>query len=67
MIAAVAALNVSLNSQKDVLSDISLENVEALAEEEGGSAHYWCCGNTNICVDGSGEYVIYGKLSSNPC
>ncbi len=33
MIAAVAALNVSLNSQKEKLSDLAMENVEALASE----------------------------------
>ncbi len=37
MIAAVAALNVSLNSQKETLSDLAMENVEALASESGGS------------------------------
>ncbi len=37
MIAAVAALNVSLNSQKETLSDLAMENVEALADESGGS------------------------------
>ncbi len=34
MIAAVAALNVSLNSQKETLSDLAMENVEALASEQ---------------------------------
>jgi hypothetical protein len=33
VIAAVAAWNVNLNSQSNDLSDISLANVEALAEE----------------------------------
>ncbi len=33
MIAAVAAFNVSLNSQKETLSDLAMENVEALAFE----------------------------------
>ncbi len=34
MIAAVAAFNVSLNSQKEKLSDLAMENVEALASED---------------------------------
>ncbi len=33
MIAAVAAFNVSLNSQEETLSDLAMENVEALAIE----------------------------------
>ncbi len=33
MIAAVAAFNVSLNSQEETLSDLAMENVEALADE----------------------------------
>ncbi len=65
MIAAVAALNVSLNSQKDVLSDISLENVEAIAEEKG-PAEFWCCGNCCTCAKGSG-ITIHGHLNTSPC
>jgi hypothetical protein len=38
-IAAVAAWNVSLNSQSNDLSDISLANVEALAEENKGCSY----------------------------
>ncbi|GAB6011593.1 NVEALA domain-containing protein [Viscerimonas tarda] len=33
-IAAVTVLNVNLSSQKELLSDISLANVEALAQDE---------------------------------
>ncbi len=39
MIAAVAAFNVSLNSQEEKLSDLAMENVEALADESGGSGY----------------------------
>jgi hypothetical protein len=37
VIAAVAAWNMGLNSQKSDLSDISLANVEALAQESSSS------------------------------
>ncbi len=48
MIAAVAALNVSLNSQKETLSDLAMENVEALADESGGNKYYqYHCGNNS--------------------
>ncbi len=43
MIAAVAALNVSLNSQKETLSDLAMENVEALASEKGISCYNYGC------------------------
>ncbi len=48
MIAAVAAWNVNLNSQKETLSDLSMENVEALASESAlgdckYNPWYYCC------------------------
>jgi hypothetical protein len=44
-IAAIAAINVNLNSQNEnLLSDLALANVEALASGEGGNA---CPGNCN--------------------
>ncbi len=62
MIAAVAAWNVNLNSQKDVLSDLSMENVEALADESGGGkpdcstscSGEWCGG---VYIDGTYFYL----------
>ena len=44
IIAAVAAFNVNLNSNGDGLSDISLANVEALADFElnGGTCLNYC-------------------------
>jgi hypothetical protein len=45
VIAALAAVNVNMNSQSEnLLSDIALANVEALADGEGGNA---CPGNCN--------------------
>jgi len=42
-IAAMAAFNVNMNTQNDNLSDLSLANVEALAQSEGGSSSSNCC------------------------
>ncbi len=67
MIAAVAALNVSLNSQKETLSDLAMENVEALADESSGGSNTgpgkvydcagWGTGNKKVCL----------SENSNPC
>jgi hypothetical protein len=48
-IAAVAAWNVSMNSQNSALSDIQLANVEALADGEG-TPHYDCPNGNTECV-----------------
>ncbi len=48
MIAAVAAFNVSLNSQEEKLSDLAMENVEALASESSD------CPNGCLAQRGSG-------------
>jgi hypothetical protein len=54
VIAALAVVNVNLNSQNDnLLSDIALANVEALAQEVGNSSYcgtlcfYW---PTTYCI-----------------
>ncbi|MDR2410162.1 MAG: NVEALA domain-containing protein [Bacteroidales bacterium] len=57
VIAALAVVNVNMNSQSEnLLSDIALANVEALAQENGdynkGFVH--CEGSDVICV-GSGS------------
>jgi hypothetical protein len=39
VIAVIAALNVNLGKQKDMLSSVALDNIEALAEE---STSYHC-------------------------
>ncbi len=43
MIAAVAAFNVNLNSQEETLSDLAMENVEALAGESGLASKCGLC------------------------
>ncbi len=61
-IAAMAAFNVNVNTQENGLSDISLDNVEALADEINPinciyycySASYYACGLS----DGSGTGLM---------
>jgi hypothetical protein len=63
-IVAIAVLNVNLNPKVNGLSDVSLANVEALAEKESieGTTEIVCAscrdiygnkGVINYCVDGS--------------
>lgn len=57
--AAVAAWNVNLSSKSSGMSDVALENVEALAQESGNTqgtlygnlegTFYCCCPGTNVC------------------
>jgi len=64
-IAAAIAFNVTLSKQSNGLSNVSLANVEALAEETGGFGYY-CC-NSGRCADLSdGNYVI-GTAQTTPC
>ncbi len=68
MIAAVAALNVSLNSQKETLSDLAMENVEALALE---NTDPWPPGDgktsmTYNCYDKYGRTKGYGRSCFSP-
>jgi hypothetical protein len=65
LIAAFAAVNVNLNSQSDnLLSDISLANVEALAQEGGGGAYLTCycalMSDANCAVNNNGSSVCAG-------
>ncbi|MDR2406650.1 MAG: hypothetical protein LBE13_00830 [Bacteroidales bacterium] len=75
-IAAVAVLNVNLNSQSDKLSELSLANVEALATEAAsykwseerdcpgiGTGHYHACesnGTGNSCSSGGSTTCTCG-------
>jgi hypothetical protein len=56
-IVAIAAFNVSVSSQNNIFSDVSLDNVEALASETGntGPAEIvdcagWGTGNKKVCM-----------------
>jgi hypothetical protein len=53
-IAAVAAINVSLGTKSDNLSEVSLANVEALAQESMGSC--WIDTNSWYCGSGGMNY-----------
>jgi hypothetical protein len=56
VVAAVAAVNVSLNSQNEnLLSDLALANVEALASGEGPSAGVTCNGVGNVTCPLNGQ------------
>jgi hypothetical protein len=57
-IAAIAAMNVNLNTTSGNLSDTSLANVEVLAYGENidGKAYVHCSGTDVICV-GSGYFT----------
>ncbi len=47
-------------------SDLTVRNVEALAQEEDNVIDLWCCGNTDKCAMGE-KVVIIGKMSAKPC
>jgi hypothetical protein len=59
-IATMVAFNVNINTQENGLSNVSLENVEALATESSPGA--WCCGWLDFC----GVYGP-GKFRMTPC
>jgi hypothetical protein len=55
VIAVLAVVNVNLNSQNDnLLSDLALANVEALASGEGGTTVTTCLGLWGSCTTSSG-------------
>lgn len=58
-------MNVNVSNIK--LSDLALNNVEALADiNETDTKEYWCCGNTGVCAEGT-NYVLHGKFSDTKC
>jgi hypothetical protein len=66
-IAAVAGWNYNQNMNNVNLSDLALENVEALASGEGGNG-WWCCGTSGYCsVDFSTGGVTVGDFRVTPC
>ena len=60
VIATITAFNVNVNTLENGLSDISLNNVEALATEIGHGA--WCCGWFGYC-----NWSTSGQFSVVPC
>ena len=65
-IALVCGVNMFKSQKSEILSDVALANVEALANDESNKKDFWCCGNTRDCAIGD-DLVIHGRLSDKPC
>lgn len=63
IITTVAMFNVNINTQKSNLSDISLENVEALASGENSASCYFYC-TVSLIYDCT---VYFNSLNSMYC
>lgn len=61
-IAAVAGWNYNQNMNNVNLSDLALENVEALASGEGGTSVKICLAIWGECIDG--VKAPYGKVGN---
>ncbi|MDR0423816.1 MAG: NVEALA domain-containing protein [Rickettsiales bacterium] len=60
-IAAMAAFNININTQENGLSDVSLDNVEALASEiDPINCIYYCYSSPNYAcgLSNGGEYGL---------
>ena len=66
-ISVTIALNMNLGKQGNGLSDISLANIEALAEESSTGAGYYCCGQFGQCVKLSNGDYIFGIKQTTKC
>ncbi len=68
---AIVGLNVKMNHQENLLSDLSLANVEALATAEttGGSDKIYCCyPYDRECAKIGNHTTVMGSLRKNsPC
>ncbi|WP_261385656.1 NVEALA domain-containing protein [Parabacteroides distasonis] len=65
VVAVAAAWNINQSENEIKLSDLALDNVEALASGEGGSG-WWCCGYWGNCKSDGGSY-IHGLFRVTPC
>ena len=69
---AIAGYGVYTNQKSETLSDLTLANVEALAdinETDSSGQTLYCCGNEDTCAKGEDEdtgeeFIIHGVLSS---
>ena len=65
VVAVAAAWNINQSENEIKLSDLALDNVEALANNEGGDG-WWCCGYWGNCKSDGGSY-IHGFFRATPC
>lgn len=66
-IAIAASYNYTQNKNVVELSDLALENIEALAEGESGDG-WWCCGTSGYCsIDYTTGSVTVGEFRVTPC
>ena len=71
----IAGFNVYNSQKSDVMSELALANVEALAdinETDSSGQTLYCCGNEDTCAKGEDEdtgeeFIIHGVLSSKKC
>lgn len=66
-IAAVAAFNVNLNAQEERLSNISLANLEALAQNENGEDRLYETKRTDIIEIWDDQSQTYKKVTVTIC
>lgn len=71
---AIAGYATYVSQDSGFISDLTLANVEALADssESDKQLTFYCCGNTGTCakgtdVDTNEEFVIHGNLRNKPC
>lgn len=65
-IAIIAGWSLNESKSKVILTDLALENVEALANNEGGGGGWWCCGYWGNC-ENNGTSYIHGLFRVTPC
>lgn len=73
VITAIWGYNVCTSQNNVRLSNLALNNVEALADNENeGNIILYCCGNIGVCAKGPDadtgqEIFMRGTLSTKPC
>ena len=65
-IAAVASYGVYTNQTK-AMSDVMLENIEALAEAELSNGRCWASWNTECCVCGNAHFTYAKPIEGRGC
>lgn len=71
VVATVAGYVTFQNQTKEVMSELAVANVEALAQGEGSGSIIHCCTNTGKCMivydDDGLPYTVAGIKFSTPC